>query len=364
MRKSPSRRRIRLDLIVWRLIAILGAFYAGVLVGIHSTRSPHAHNNNDREFEQAVRTKVEAILRKRQQIDTENSHNLDYAQVRFGEATAHLAMAAVRVSKHDFVNTFDSGFPQDQGNPDPAASEVLVFYNGRKPLPNIRKEETMSATELPPKLTAIDATQNCQTLHVVSTKSALQQCIALVPQYESMHVQRWMRIEPGSKLTNELPLMPVGRGQQPNGVNQFEIPSQRAAQVNWKHLQTYLENVSSTREILKPILNKVAVDNTIGVMVCNRGQADLLTNFACASKTRGLSLDNSIVFCTDQDTYDIVSDLGMTAYYDTEVSYCDDCVSFDHQNASNITHTPRCCRSLARFLLRKQKSTATRYSSK
>lgn len=325
MQKSFSRRRIRLDLIIWRLIAILGAFYAGMLVGIHS--NPHSQLDNittSREFEQAVRIKVEAILRKRERIDRENnSHDMDYAQqVRFGQATAHYAMGAARIDKQDFVETFPGGFPSDddQGNPDPAASEVLVFYNGHKALPLFKKEQAMSATELPPKLTAVDATRNCQTLHVVLTKSALQQCVALLPQYESMHIQRWMRIEPDSKLSNEVPLRLVGRGQLPNGVNQIEIPSIRAAQVNMQHLKLYFDHISSTYKRLKPILKKVAINNSIVVMVCNRGQANLLTNFACASRARGLSLDNIVVFCTDQDTCDIVSDLKMTAYHDKEVS--------------------------------------------
>jgi hypothetical protein len=228
-------------------------------------------------------------------------------------------MGAARIDKQDFVDGFDSGFPPDQGNADPAASEVLLFYNGHKALPNLKREETLSTSSLPPKLTALDATQNCQTLHVVSTKSALQQCVALVPQYESFHVDRWMRIKQDSKLNNELPLVPVGRGQQSNGVNQFQTPSQRATKVHQQHLQTYLENESSTLEWLRPILKRVAIDNTIIVLMCNRGQADLLTNFACANRARGLSLEGIVVFCTDQATYDIATTLGMTVYYDKKV---------------------------------------------
>lgn len=286
---------------------------------MHSNHSCYSVTHSH-EFEQAVRSKVQAILQKRRKVDEENSHNMDFSQFRFGEATAHFATGAARIDKQDFVETFDSGLPADQGNSDPAASEVLMFYNGRNALPDLKREEIMSASGVPPKLTAMDATQNCQTLHVVSTKSAMQQCIALVPQYESFHVQRWMRIEPDSKLNNEMPLVPVGRGQQSNGANQFKTPSQRAAEVNWQHLQTYLENSSTTLERLRPLLSKVAVDSTVVVMVCNRGQADLLTNFACANKARGLSLEHVVVFCTDQETCDIATGLGMTGFYDKEVS--------------------------------------------
>jgi len=309
---------MRLDKAVWMLITILGAFYAGMLVGMHSQRARNSMTSP--EFEQAVRSKVQAVLQKRRQIDEDNRHNMDYSQQRFGDATAHFAMGAARIEKQEFIETFDSGFPADQGNPDPAASEVLIFYNRRKALPNLRREEAMSASGIPPKLTAMDATQNCETLHVVSTKSALQQCVALVPQYESFHIQRWMRIEHGSKVNSDLPLVLVGRGQQSNGVNQFETPSKRAAQVNQQHLQTYLESASSALKSLKALLKQVSVDNTVVVMVCNLGQADLLTNFACANKARGLSLESALVFCTDQETCDIATGLGMVAYYDKSVS--------------------------------------------
>lgn len=317
LRQSSSRRhaRVRLDRIVWMLIVAAGSFYAGIVVGMHSK---HPHQQNEaHQFEQRVRQKVQTILKKRQELDEENNRNVD-SQLRFGEATAHFALGAARIQKQDFVANFDGGFPDDQGNVDPAAQEVLIFYNQRSALPSMRGEESMLSGGIPPKLTAMDATQNCEVLHVVSTKSALQQCVALVPQHESFHVQRWMRIDNGA-VSSELPLTPVGRGQQGNGVNQFETPPQRAVEINWEQLQTYLENLSSTLDKLRPLLKQVAVDNTVVVMVCNQGQSDLLTNFACSSKARGLSLQNILIFCTDQETCDIATGLGMTAYYDEKV---------------------------------------------
>ena len=317
-RQSSSRRytHVRLDRIAWTLAVAAGAFYTGILVGIHSKQHPQAQN--EAKLEQRVRQKVQSILKKRQELYEENNHNVG-SQLRFGEATAHLALGAARIQKQDFVATFDSGFPDDQGNIDFAAQEALIFYNQRSALPSIRGEECMSSGGLPPKLTAMDATQNCDILNVVYTKSALQQCVALVPQQESFHVQRWMRIENGSVLSSEFPLTPVGRGQQANGVNQFETPSQQAVQVNWAQLQTYFESLSSTLDKLWPLLKQVAVDNAVIVMVCNHGQADLLTNFACSNKARGLSLRNILMFCTDQATCDIATGLGMTAYYDDKV---------------------------------------------
>lgn len=319
LRQSSSRRHthVRLDRILWTLIVAAGAFYAGIIVGIHS-KHPKPNEAAAAQLEQRVRQKVQSILRKRRELDEENSRNVVDSQLRFGEATAHFALGAARIQKQDFVATFDSGFPDDQGNMDPAAQEVLIFYNQRSALPSIRGEESMLSDGPPPKLTAMDATQHCEILHVISTKSALQQCVALVPQQESFHVQRWMRIDKGD-VSSELPLTPVGRGQQGNGVNQFETPSQRAVEINWEQLQTYFENLSSTLDKLRPLLKQVAVDNTVVIMVCNHGQADLLTNFACSSKARGLRLQNILIFCTDQETCDIATRLGMAAYYDDKV---------------------------------------------
>jgi hypothetical protein len=97
-----SRQRIRLDTIIWRLITVLATFYAGILVGIQSS----SHTNDiasSHEFEQAVRSKVEAILQKRQRLDQQDSNFIRADQARFGEATAHYAVGSSRVDRQDFV---------------------------------------------------------------------------------------------------------------------------------------------------------------------------------------------------------------------------------------------------------------------
>jgi hypothetical protein len=314
-----------LDHIVWTLIVAAAAFYAGILVGMHS-KHPQSHKQSQQqqqhELEQRVRLKVQAILNKRKELVEENKH-YENSPLRFGEATSHFALGAARVQKDDFLDTFHSGFPDDHGNVDPAAQEVLIFYNQPSALPVIHREETMmsGAGLLPPKLTAMDATQNCQILHVVTTKSALPQCVALVPQRESFQVQRWMRIaaDTGGGISRDLPLAPVGRGQQKNGVNEFEIPSKTAVEINFRQLQTYLDSLSSNLEQLRPLLKRIAVDNTVIVMVCNKGQADLLTNFVCSNTARGLSLQSILVFCTDQETCDIATELGIASFYAKKV---------------------------------------------
>jgi hypothetical protein len=50
--------------------------------------------------------------------------------------------------------------------------------------------------------------------------------------------------------------------------------------------------------------------------VCNFGQSQLLLNFACAARARGLDVSNVLVFATDQETKDLAESVGLTAFFD------------------------------------------------
>jgi hypothetical protein len=71
---------------------------------------------------------------------------------------------------------------------------------------------------------------------------------------------------------------------------------------------------------LKPILERVAVDNTVIVLVCNFGQSELLLNFICSAKSRGFDLGRVILFATDEETKELAEAHGIAAYYDHRVS--------------------------------------------
>lgn len=61
----------------------------------------------------------------------------------------------------------------------------------------------------------------------------------------------------------------VSRGHQSNGREQFEPPKQIDTNRNWDMLRQYLDSIDSVLEELKPIVDKIAIQNTIIVMVCN-----------------------------------------------------------------------------------------------
>lgn len=87
-----------------------------------------------------------------------------------------------------------------------------------------------------------------------------------------------------------------------------------------KLLVEYLNNLDPVLEQLKPIAAKAAKNNTIVVMVCNLGQSELLMNFACAARPRGLDLSQVLVFATDLETKALAEGLGLAAFYDELVS--------------------------------------------
>jgi len=51
-------------------------------------------------------------------------------------------------------------------------------------------------------------------------------------------------------------------------------------------------------------------------MVANLGVLELLTNFVCSSRARGLDISNVIVFATDAETREAMASLGVETFDD------------------------------------------------
>ena len=73
-------------------------------------------------------------------------------------------------------------------------------------------------------------------------------------------------------------------------------------------------------EDLKGVAKRVARDNTIIVLTCNMGQSELLMNFVCNAKAKGLDVGNVLVFPTDEETKDLAEGLGLATFHDDRVS--------------------------------------------
>jgi len=256
---------------------------------------------------------------------------------RFPESMSKLATGASMIKKNDFLSTFDYGIPKPpskrEHESDPGKDHVLLLYGSDKALPDVNVNTSVvyldgngNDTSLR-EYSAADATKNCGGLNVIytDTHGDLEQCIAIVGNYESYHIQRWLRIDPrgGSKVNAELPLEPVGRGLQTNGQDKFQAPGDRYALENQALLETYLDRLGDTLVTLEPMAKECAGnDNSVMVMVCNTGQSDLLINFICSAEARGFGdivKKKLIVFATDEGVYKIAQGLGLHSFYDKKV---------------------------------------------
>jgi hypothetical protein len=220
-----------------------------------------------------------------------------------------------RVSREDFMKRFDVGVPMDvttKGNED-----VLILYGDTKSLPH------PSAKIGIPKLHHEQATEHCNNLKIILTGAdQTQQCLAIVGQLESYHIQRFMRLDENKRRVGEdLPLRFVSRIHSHDG-KMWERPQMLRTNLWDTMLVSYLSSLKSVLDELRPIAERVARNNTIVIMVCNHGQSDLLINFACSAQTRGLDLSQVLVFATDLPTKAIAEGLRMTVFYD-ETNYAD-----------------------------------------
>jgi hypothetical protein len=123
----------------------------------------------------------------------------------------------------------------------------------------------------------------------------------------------------GVKCGSREPLRAVSRGYDSNGSQQFVPPDKKTITKHWEMLKTYFDGFEDTLAQLKSIADKVAVKNTIIVMTCNMGQSELLMNFVCNAKAKGLDVSNVLVFPTDQETKDLAEGMGLATFYDEKV---------------------------------------------
>jgi hypothetical protein len=90
---------------------------------------------------------------------------------------------------------------------------------------------------------------------------------------------------------------------------------------HWEALRTYFNTLETTIKELKPIVEKININNTIISMVCNFGQSSLQMNFACSSRARGFDFSNVLIFATDRETLELAQSLGLNAYFDEKVRF-------------------------------------------
>ena len=226
------------------------------------------------------------------------------------------------MDRNEFAEAFDTGVPLDPSTP--GNDQVLLIYSRPTALPSddAAANEARSLGQVP-VLSVEDATENCDFLNIIlsESKSNRAQCIAVMGQYESFHIQKFMRLDETVKkpINREIPLRRVNRGSQAHGGKSIFPPSKAVSLKYWDILQGYLQRLPAKLIELYPIAQKVAKENTVIVLVCNFGQSELLMNFVCAAKARWFSLSHILLFATDEETKDLGESLGLTTWFDIEV---------------------------------------------
>ena len=248
--------------------------------------------------------------------------------------------AMARVSKHGLMSKFDNyGVATLES---PQTDEALLIYNHYDAIPSILPQDDY----IPRIENVTEAIQNCDTLNVQFThtpRSFHPQCHVWIPVHNlpAFHVDRWMRLSDSisdntNKFDHTIPLRHIGAITTPTGVDRFELPKfNPLISAHWKELLQFFENADRVLKDIKKLLeangikppnvklmNGTYPNDAITVMTVNYGQSNLLTNFICAAKSRGLGLRRVLVFVTDEETKQLVEsfsdedDLGVMVYYD------------------------------------------------
>lgn len=270
---------------------------------------------------------------------------------RFPTGVSSFAAGMAVLPREEFAKKFDVGVPLDI--PNARNEQVVLLYSGKDSLPTSDAEKTLQATSNSqiPLMDSVDvATENCDMVNLILAQpNDKRQCFAVMGQFRSYHIQKFMRLpeKAGERLDPSAPLRLVNRGAQTSGRLSAKAPTKEETAEYWVSLTKYLQTLDHVLEELKPLAEKVAKENTgkrcrtgtammacptevglshemafnflVIVMVCNLGQSELLLNFVCAAKSRGIDLSAVLVFATDPETKELAEGLGLTAFYDEVV---------------------------------------------
>lgn len=255
----------------------------------------------------------------------------------FPKSIKKLVMDYATVPRDSFNEHLEIGTPMDETKE--GSEEVLVLYTDPKTLPYKKGRGKKRDEGEKHGLDTATALENCNTVKVILQEPAHNklQCIAIVPQWESYHVHKFMRlpdkITTGVAVSTEYPLRYVGRTMMDNGKASSVPTWKKHISPSYDALIDYLQHLDASLDKLKPLL-KQAVDKhksaedtsalmkkskVMVVMVCNKGQAHLFHNFVCNARAKGLDLSRIIMFATDQYTVKLSNDLGIPVFYDETI---------------------------------------------
>jgi len=297
----------------------------------------------------ALRQKIDSRVEEELARLARNKETIGYAKASsnkqdagpiFPRTARNFAAGALLVKTEELLGTYDFGVPIKAA---PGSTEdSLILYNTARSLPPDKKlqhaavhgrDHGIANASVP------EALRRCDALNVVFASlrpSETPECLLLVGNFESYHVNRWMRMPAFTRrnkrhreLNHTLPLRHVGRITYPKGADGFSLPElwddegKRKKGFLFQHLdnlRTFLENVDAILAELKDLLRRrdVVRDNTVVVMTVNSGQKELFANFICAARSRGFDTGNMLVFPTDEASHNLAQGLGVATYFDRQ----------------------------------------------
>jgi hypothetical protein len=250
---------------------------------------------------------------------------------RFNPSLAGLVVGAARTKAHAFAKAYDTGIPYAEFG----VQDVLILYSAPQSLPSSLPALTMETLgDGIPELSADQATQKCDLMNVVHVQRANghKQCLAIVGHHLGSTISHttFMRVkkqddtkgtierEPDSK---EI-LRHVGQGvSKTTGEDLYIPPSLQNTRFHYLMMKEFLNHFDQIILDVRTIVNRIAKQNTIVAITTNMGYSDLLMNFVCQARSRGIDLSNVLVFATDLETKDLAEGMGLAAYYGQRVSF-------------------------------------------
>lgn len=322
---KKSRNGISLYTLVTHLLVGICGIYIGISLGSLTCTPPDVLEAKEAEPMRG-KNAVEKIVEKITKV----------TEVKFPKRVNKMVVDYATVPRDDFNKLLEIGTPMDYTKK--GSEDVFVLYTDPKSVPfqegSKDKPNNGQKHEMDPE----KALENCHTVKVILHEPAgkKRQCIAVVPQWESYHVHKFMRIPKnsnGKEASVEYPLRYVSRSMQDNGKVASVPDWPRHTRASFDALVDYIKSLDSVKEALRPIV-KEAVDNHISatdtskvmkkskvmvVLVCNKGQSHLFHNFVCNARAKGLDLSRIIMFATDQYTVDLSKSLGIPVFYDDKI---------------------------------------------
>ena len=240
----------------------------------------------------------------------------------FSDTLKNMVVDYATVNREEFNDQLEIGVPFDKTVE--GAEDVLVLYTHRKSKPT---SNTTTKIGLHPD----QAFENCHTVKVIlheptKKKQSSQTCIAIVPQWESYSVHKFLRLDPRKVrdgVDAKYPLRYYSRSHTDKG-KYADVPSLTLhTTTSYSVLVDYLTNLDRVLKDLGELLRRrmkqstgPGNSNAFIVMVCNKGQSQLLHNFVCNARAKGLDVSRVVMFATDQYTYKLCKELGIAAFYD------------------------------------------------